>query len=60
MIAMRIAAFGGPAAMFDAGKLAPWVGALLPLGEARTAHEMLEGTRPRAPGKIVLAVAGLA
>ena len=32
------------------------VGAVLPLAEARAAHEMLEGARPRPSGKIVLRV----
>ena len=34
------------------------IGSVLPLTEARRAHEMLEGTKPRPPGKIVLAVRG--
>lgn len=45
------------AAMLDVGELAVNVGAVLPLAEARVAHEMLEGTRPRPRGKIVLSVA---
>jgi hypothetical protein len=32
------------------------VGSVLPLADARTAHFMLEGTRPHPNGKIVLAV----
>jgi NADPH:quinone reductase-like Zn-dependent oxidoreductase len=40
-----------------AGQLKTAVGVVLPLAEARAAHEMLEGTRPRPPGKIVLQVA---
>jgi len=32
------------------------VGTVLPLAEARAAHEMLEGARPRPSGKIVLRV----
>jgi NADPH:quinone reductase-like Zn-dependent oxidoreductase len=44
------------AAMLDAGELAVNVGAVLPLAEARVAHEMLEGSRPRPRGKIVLRV----
>ncbi len=34
------------------------IGAVLPLIEARRAHEMLEGTTPRPPGKLVLGVRG--
>ncbi len=44
------------AAMIDAGELTPNVGAILPLADARLAHEILEGTRPRPGGKIVLRV----
>lgn len=39
---------------FEAGQIRPFVGEVLPLSEARTAHEMLERTRPAKPGKIVL------
>jgi NADPH:quinone reductase-like Zn-dependent oxidoreductase len=39
--------------MFDRGELSARVGPVLPLGEARTAHEMLAGA-PHQPGKIVL------
>lgn len=42
------------AAMFDARELETNIGAVLSLAEARTAHEMLEGVRSRARGKIVL------
>jgi NADPH:quinone reductase-like Zn-dependent oxidoreductase len=42
------------AALFDAGQLAASVGEVLPLTEARTAHEMLAG-KPHKRGKIVLA-----
>jgi NADPH:quinone reductase-like Zn-dependent oxidoreductase len=45
------------AEMIDAGELTANVGRILPLAEARTAHEMLDGVRPRARGKIVLDVA---
>ena len=38
------------------GRLATRVGAVLPLADARVAHEMLEGARPRPSGKIVLRV----
>jgi NADPH:quinone reductase-like Zn-dependent oxidoreductase len=37
-----------------AGQLKTRIGVVLSLGEARAAHEMLAGTRPRPPGKIVL------
>jgi NADPH:quinone reductase-like Zn-dependent oxidoreductase len=40
--------------LFDGGLLKPNVGVVLPLSEAVSAHEMLEGTRPRPAGKIVL------
>lgn len=39
------------------GTLKAAVGAVLPLAAVRVAHEMLEGTRPRPRGKIVLQVA---
>ena len=45
------------AEMFDARELIASVGTVLPLAEARTAHEMLEGLRPTGHGKIVLQVA---
>jgi NADPH:quinone reductase-like Zn-dependent oxidoreductase len=44
------------AAMIDAGDLAVNVGTILPLADARVAHEMLEGLRSRPRGKIVLSV----
>ncbi|MDR3532891.1 MAG: NADP-dependent oxidoreductase [Rhodopila sp.] len=44
------------AEMIDAGELTTNVGAVLPLADARVAHEMLEGTRARPRGKIVLQV----
>jgi NADPH:quinone reductase-like Zn-dependent oxidoreductase len=43
------------AALIDAGELATSVGDVLPLAEARTAHEMLAG-KPHKLGKIILAV----
>jgi NADPH:quinone reductase-like Zn-dependent oxidoreductase len=43
--------------MLDTGKLSTDVGTVLPLGQARVAHEMLGGAR-HARGKIVLRVAG--
>jgi NADPH:quinone reductase-like Zn-dependent oxidoreductase len=45
------------AAMIDARQLAVNVGTTLPLADARAAHEMLEGIRPKPRGKIVLSVA---
>lgn len=39
---------------FEAGEIHPHVGTVLPLTEARSAHEMLERIRPAKPGKIVL------
>jgi NADPH:quinone reductase-like Zn-dependent oxidoreductase len=44
------------AAMINAGDLAVNVGTVLPLADARVAHEMLEGSRSRPRGKIVLSV----
>lgn len=42
------------AGLIDSGSIRSRVGTVLSLGEAELAHEMLEGTRPRADGKIVL------
>jgi NADPH:quinone reductase-like Zn-dependent oxidoreductase len=42
--------------LFDNGRLMPQVGTVLPLADARSAHEMLGGT-PHKRGKIVLQVA---
>ena len=44
------------AGLIDGGELRIHVGAVLPLADAREAHLMLEGLRPRPKGKIVLAV----
>lgn len=44
------------AAMFDERRLHTWVGSVLPLDNARTAHEMMEGRIHRPPGKIILQV----
>jgi NADPH:quinone reductase-like Zn-dependent oxidoreductase len=41
--------------LFDSRKLLPQVGTVLPLSQARTAHEMLAG-KPHRRGKIVLQV----
>jgi len=43
--------------LFEKGKISARVGSVLPLAEARTAHEMLAGA-PHKPGKIVLEVLG--
>lgn len=42
--------------LFDSGKLVPSVGTVLPLSEARAAHDMLAGA-PHDRGKIVLKIA---
>jgi NADPH:quinone reductase-like Zn-dependent oxidoreductase len=42
------------AEMIEAGELTVNVGATLPFADARIAHEMLEGIRPRPRGKIIL------
>jgi NADPH:quinone reductase-like Zn-dependent oxidoreductase len=46
------------ATLLDAGSLTTRIGVTLALSEARTAHEMLEGMRPRPRGKLVLRAAG--
>lgn len=48
------------AGLFRTGALRADVGIVLPLAEVRTAHQMLDGTRTRPSGKIVLDVAGSA
>ncbi len=45
-------------ALFDAGKITPRVGSVLPLSEARQAQDMLAGA-PHKPGKIVLQIGQL-
>ncbi len=42
------------AALLDDGSLTTRIGTVLPLSEARSAHEMLDGSRARPRGKIVL------
>ena len=42
--------------LFDTHRLKVRIGEVLPLKAARQAHEMLDGLRPKAPGKIVLSV----
>jgi NADPH:quinone reductase-like Zn-dependent oxidoreductase len=44
------------AGLIDGGELKTRVGAVLPLADARQAHDMLEGLRPQPKGKIVLTV----
>jgi NADPH:quinone reductase-like Zn-dependent oxidoreductase len=44
------------AELLDAGGLRTRVGAVLPLADARAAHEMLEGQRARPRGRIVLRI----
>ena len=44
------------AELFEARKLSLRMGPLLQLGQAQEAHEILEGIRPRAQGKMVLRV----
>ena len=40
--------------LFDRGAIRPWIGEVLPLSEARAAHEMLARKGEYKPGKIVL------
>jgi NADPH:quinone reductase-like Zn-dependent oxidoreductase len=54
--AVTSAALGEITKLLDAGRLRTRVGVTLPLRDTRVAHEMLEGTRPRPGGKIVLDV----
>ena len=56
LVDVTTAALDGIAKLVDAGELAFSPPTILPLAEARTAHEMLEGTRPKPEGKIVLRV----
>jgi NADPH:quinone reductase-like Zn-dependent oxidoreductase len=44
------------AGLVDGGELKTRLGAVLPLANAREAHDMLEGLRPQPKGKIVLTV----
>jgi NADPH:quinone reductase-like Zn-dependent oxidoreductase len=44
--------------LLDAQQLVVRIGQVLPLGDARQAHEMLEGLRPRPAGKVVLNALG--
>jgi NADPH:quinone reductase-like Zn-dependent oxidoreductase len=56
LVAVNTATLDSLRTMFDDGKLRTWVGAVLPFTEARRAHEMMAGTVPHRPGKIVLEV----
>jgi NADPH:quinone reductase-like Zn-dependent oxidoreductase len=47
---------GRIAELIDGGELKTHVGVVLPLADARDAHMMLEGRRPRPKGKIVLSM----
>ncbi len=40
--------------LFEGGKISARVGSVLPLSQARLAHQMLAGVHPKKPGKIVL------
>jgi hypothetical protein len=44
--------------LLDAQRLLVRIGQVLPLGDARQAHEMLEGVRPLPAGKVVLNALG--
>ena len=44
--------------LLDAQQLVVRIGQVLPLGDARQAHEMLEGLRPLPAGKVVLDALG--
>jgi len=57
LVDVTTAALDKLSALIDEGKLKTRIGAVLPLSDARTAHEMLDGLIPRPPGKLVLAVA---
>jgi NADPH:quinone reductase-like Zn-dependent oxidoreductase len=57
LVNVSTAHLAGIAEMIDAGDLTVHVGAVLPLADARAAHEMLEGSRARPRGKIVLSIA---
>jgi NADPH:quinone reductase-like Zn-dependent oxidoreductase len=55
LVSVTTAGLGSLAAMIDSGQIRTAVGEVLPLAEARQAHEMLAG-KPHRRGKIVLAV----
>jgi NADPH:quinone reductase-like Zn-dependent oxidoreductase len=56
IVDVTTARLGKIAELFESGKLVPQVGTVLPLRDARVAHQMLAGA-PHARGKIVLQVA---
>jgi NADPH:quinone reductase-like Zn-dependent oxidoreductase len=56
LVAVNTADLTRIAGMFNEDVLTLNIGAVLPLADARTAHEMLEGARRRRRGKIVLKV----
>ena len=56
LVAVNTADLTRIAAMVNEKSLIPNVGTILPLAGARAAHEMLDGTRPRPRGKIVLRI----
>lgn len=56
LVAVNTATLDSVRALFDEGRLRSWVGTVLPFVDARRAHEMMAGTLPQAPGKIVLEV----
>jgi hypothetical protein len=58
MRAARVHEFGSPTAIVveELPRPDPEAGEVLPLEQARKAHEMLAGGRPRKRGRIVLAV----
>jgi NADPH:quinone reductase-like Zn-dependent oxidoreductase len=56
LVDVNTASLARIAEMIDSGLLKTNVGAVLPLADARVAHEMIEGVRPHPRGKIVLRV----
>ncbi len=56
LVRVTTSALSRLAELFDAGALLTRVGAVLPLRDARQAHEMLDGTRTRPAGKLMLQV----
>lgn len=57
LVGVTASRLGTLARLFDSGKLTTQVGTVLPLEDARTAHEMLAGA-PHKRGKIVLTMHG--
>jgi NADPH:quinone reductase-like Zn-dependent oxidoreductase len=56
LVDVTTAALAELAVQFDAGSLHTWVGCVLPLAQARLAHEMMAQRGAHPPGKIVLTV----